>query len=391
MPNLEAYKRILGLTGNTVGQVNKIQSDIILEQTWWNDIQSRVCYIYDYFHDSEKDLNKNLDSANDELKFAVDAKFIVTKYGSVEDDQVEYLLQFRPSQNCPLEYYSTDFEKRYNAEFPVGLYVDIPDDKGIYRRWLICSTEYGNQFINYKILPCNYNFRWVLNNTKYQMWGIAKLSNSSGSGISVNSVTTSVEDKDQIWFPMNSISEKLFYNQRIILSALVSEPTVWRITKIKNIYPLGINKLTLLQSEFNPENDYVNLDTGEMYADYNKSSVAPNDWNSESIPITNYCKLSCFSQVIKVGGDYKKINANIFDSENLDITTEYIQNFNLECWNFKINNIDASNLVEVLPTESPNNIKVKFVGNDSYLTSILTVSCEVNGYADEIQLEILGL
>ena len=80
MPNLEAYKRILGLTGNTVGQVNKIQSDIILEQTWWNDIQSRVCYIYDYFHDSEKDLNKNLDSANDELKFAVDAKFIVTKY-----------------------------------------------------------------------------------------------------------------------------------------------------------------------------------------------------------------------------------------------------------------------------------------------------------------------
>lgn len=43
MPSLDLYKKQYG-TG-TVGQVHKKQSDMIMNATWWNDIQSRVAYL----------------------------------------------------------------------------------------------------------------------------------------------------------------------------------------------------------------------------------------------------------------------------------------------------------------------------------------------------------
>ena len=46
--------------GGTLGEVRKQQSDEIMDATWWRDIQSRVCYIYDYFHDGEKDKLRGL-------------------------------------------------------------------------------------------------------------------------------------------------------------------------------------------------------------------------------------------------------------------------------------------------------------------------------------------
>ena len=60
-------------------------------------------------------------------KTKIDAKFIVSSYGSIDKDQVAYHLMFRSSQpiefepNDELYYYETDYRKRYDMRFPVGL------------------------------------------------------------------------------------------------------------------------------------------------------------------------------------------------------------------------------------------------------------------------------
>ena len=43
----------------TDGDIRKIQSDSIIEQTWFRDLQGCVGYLYDYEHDDEPLKNVN--------------------------------------------------------------------------------------------------------------------------------------------------------------------------------------------------------------------------------------------------------------------------------------------------------------------------------------------
>ena len=53
MPSLSEYKTYLSRHGGAVGQAHKSIADTIMEQTWDRDIQSKKCYIYDYYHDDQ--------------------------------------------------------------------------------------------------------------------------------------------------------------------------------------------------------------------------------------------------------------------------------------------------------------------------------------------------
>lgn len=180
MPSLEMYKRIHSRMGNTIGQVHKVQSDLIMNKTWFNDVQAKVVYLYDYKHDDEPLKNYHLDSTHSISKTPIDIKFIVNSYNSENKDQVGYHIQFRPGQECPLNYYHDEFEKKYSSEFPIGLYCDIPDEKGIYRKWLITENAnwLDNQFPTYYVLPIDHLFQWVYKQQKYQMWGVGRSQNS---------------------------------------------------------------------------------------------------------------------------------------------------------------------------------------------------------------------
>lgn len=146
-----------------------------MEATWDRDLQSKRCYIYDYFHDDQKSKNKGMTYFPETTKTPVDLKFIITQYGSLSKDQIEYHIQFKPSWRFEEPAYIKEYETKFQAEIPIGAYVDIPDDQGIYHKWLICSKEIGNQFIKYSVLPCNYYFHWVCGGKKYDMWGVARL------------------------------------------------------------------------------------------------------------------------------------------------------------------------------------------------------------------------
>lgn len=177
MPSLDFYKQVLG--NKTIGQVHKYESDMIMNETWNRDIQSKVAYIYDFYHDDEPLLLKDLHPELSKTKTPVDIKFIVNSYNSENKDQVGYHIQFRPGFECPIEYYS-DIESKYLSEFPISLYLDIPDEKGIYRKWLCVENAnwLGNQFPTWYVLPCDHIFQWVYDNKLYQMAGVGRSQNS---------------------------------------------------------------------------------------------------------------------------------------------------------------------------------------------------------------------
>lgn len=381
----------------TLGEKLKSESDMVMEATWDSDIQSKVCYIYDYFHDDKPWLAEDITYENT-TKTKIDAKFIVTKYSSIDKDQVEYHLQFKPSQpvrfkeDDELYYYETDYKNRYMTQFPIGMFCDIPDEKNVYRKWLIVSKEEGNQFLKYSVLPCDYYLHWIeINGTeriKRKMWCVSRAMNSYTSGRWIDRYMLGLDDIQKIWLPINSITENINYvdennkNKRIVLSALMKKPLVWQVSKLETTKPLGIVKITLDQDSWDDHTDYVNLETGEMYADYYTSSIEPTNPIDPSkptpTPTSNSAKITASTSTIKIGGSYKTLSVSVFDENGADITDNY---FDADVkWTCSIDDVDYTDNTDVitwLNGNSFNKQKIKFCNDRSYLQKILEVKCTV--------------
>jgi len=416
MPSLQTARRIANAKTNNakiLGQIYKEQSDWAMEQTFENDIATKTCYIYDHFHDDfftdEHGVTRSLAEGmtyENTNKTKIDAKFIIKSYQSMDKDQVEYYLMFRPSQPVrfnegdDLYYYETDFRKRYSATFPIGLWVDLPDDRGVYHKWLICRNEPANQFPKYLILPANYELMWVEKNNekriKRRMWCVLRQQMSYTSGVYVDRVFGHTDNQNKLILPMNSITEKFWYtdddskNMRVIVSALMENPTVWKITKCESASPLGLQKLTLYTNFFNEHTDYVNLETGEMYANYFDSEIAPTDPSTPTtLPSSITARISASTSTIKVGGSYKNLTVNLFNDSNEDITTEYADA--TFAWVCSINDEDWTDKVTWRASTEYNQKKVKFSNDTSVIGKILSVKCEIVKDNLPIESEILLL
>ena len=132
MPSLETARRIANAKTNnakTIGQIYKEQSDFLMEQTFENDITAKTCYLYDYFHDDfytdEHGITRSLAEGmtyENTNKTRIDVKFIIKSYQSIDKDQVDYYLMFKPSQPVrfsdgdELYYYERSEERRVGKE-----------------------------------------------------------------------------------------------------------------------------------------------------------------------------------------------------------------------------------------------------------------------------------
>lgn len=416
MPSLQTARRIANAKTNdakTLGQIYKEESDFLMEETWDNSVTSKTCYIYDYFHDDfftdEHGITRSLAEGmtyENTNKTKIDAKFIIKSYQSMDKDQVEYYLMFRPSQPVrfnegdDLYYYETDFRKRYSATFPIGLWVDLPDDRGVYHKWLICRNEPANQFPKYLILPANYELMWVEKNNekriKRRMWCVLRQQMSYTSGVYVDRVFGHTDNQNKLILPMNSITEKFWYtdddskNMRVIVSALMENPTVWKITKCESASPFGLQKLTLYTNFFNEHTDYVNLETGEMYANYFDSEITPIDPSTPTTPPSSItAKISASTSTIKVGGSYKNLTVNLFNDSNEDITTEYTDA--TFTWTLSVDDEDWTDKVTWRVGTEYNQKKVKFPNDSSVIGKILSVKCKIVKDDLSIESEILPL
>lgn len=412
MPSLSTARRVANAKTNgakTIGQIYKEQSDDMMNWTWDNDIQSKICYIYDFFHDDQPRLAEGMTYENT-TKTRIDAKFIVKSYQSMDKDQVDYYVQFKPSQKThfsegdELYYFETDYRKRYHNDNFIGLFIDIPNDENIYEKWMILRTEPANQFPKYLILKCNYELMWIENNgtekIKRRMWSVLKMQSSYNSGLWTDLRFTSQENQDKVWLPLNPITEKIWYtmdsskNMRVLVSSYTDNAIAWTISKVENAQPLGVQKLTLYQDFFDQHRDYIEKDSDGniigMWANYFDTSITPTDPSTPTpTPSSTTARISASTSTIKVGGSYKNLTVNLFNDSNEDITTEYADE--TFTWTCSIDNEDWTDKVIWRAGTEYNQKKLKFPSDGSIIGQILSIKCEIVKDDLIIESEVLPL
>lgn len=393
MPSFELYKSLYGRSTN--GEARKKQTENNIEYSWDEDLSSCIGYFYDYYHDDEPEKNYDLHPENSKTKIPVDMKFMISSYQSINKDDVDFRIMFKPSQNSIVPYYNEAF-KRIESDEPVGLYVDIKDEKGKWRKWLVIATadRYQGMFPQWSVLPCDYRYQWVNNRKKYQMWGVSRSQNSYNSGLWRDYRIQSIENQTKFILPYNDISRTVFYNQRIIVSPDLPIPICWLVSKVEGLAHPGTIVYTLIQDYYDPVKDYIERDKNGlvigMWADYYSLEPSPEDElpnkPDNSNRITAEITYSGNYPQIKIGGSYKKFNVNFYNEK---VPIELLSGN----WYFTINNEDVSDLLDVVYDSSiPNQIKVKFLGNDEYIGSMLNISYVADiGVSSYIECEIISL
>ena len=389
MPSFETFKKLHG--GLTVGQTHKADSDMVMEATWDNDIDTRVAYFYDFDHDNHITRLDDLHPEQDEKKIPISIKFIAHTKQTLNKDFISYHLQLLPSQSEDVvPYYKEVFKERYGATFPIGLYVDIPDNKGRYNRWLVVSqADYNDvQFSDFELLRCDYVFQWVIGGKKMQMAGVLRSQNSYNSGVWQDYKVELPEDQQKCLLPLTRETEKLFYNQRMIIdNKVLTEPRAWVVTKPNRIANKGICGLTFAQDVFDPHKDYIEKDSDGnvigMWADYYVDGIAPEEQPDYS-DIT--CELSVVgNKRIKIDGGYKRLSVTFYKNGE---PTEFKEGN----WNYYVDGTDVSLFVEeVADGLEKNERSIKFIGTDAYIGKILTVVFTSGTVSDSIELSITGL
>lgn len=379
MPSPTDYRKLLG--NKTIGQAHKDMSDKIMDYTWWNDIQSRVIYLFDYWHDKNKTFLNDIKIDENNMT-PIDAKFVMYSSQTFDKDAVTFHLQFRPGQQCNVNYYDEFFKKPYDALFPIGLYALIPDEQGIYNRWLIVEKANYNvtQFPTFEILRCDKVFEWIFDGKKYRCPGVLRSQNSYNSGIWEDNSVTFPEDQYKFCVPINRDTENLYQNQRLIIDNKVnSEPRTWQVSKINRISPNGIVRITLAQDRFNSERDYIEKDSDGniigQWADYLTQPIEPIDPDFSDL-FEAEIGYTGDKPELKIGGRYKKFNIEFKDGV-----------FRSGSWKCFINGSEFTNVTYKTTGMKINEIGIRFDGGEDYMDSILTLKY-ITDDGSEIPLDV---
>ena len=205
----------------------------------------------------------------------------------------------------------------------------------------------------------------------------------------------SIENQRKAILPMNDISATIFYNQRFIISAPIPEPLAWRLTKTEDISPKGVRMLTFAQDRWDQNKDYIERDEfGNivgMYADWFQSevepiSVLPTDNHATPSPTITATITCSGKQQIRIGGSAKTFTVVFADEDGTPIDTLP------GTWEFSIDGESVSQELLTL-TVTDNRVKVKFLGDDSYIGKILTVTYKVDDedITTSLPIEIIAL
>ena len=176
--DFRAFKMANGV--GTTGQQHSRDAQNIIEATWYDDPASCVGYLYSYEYDDEPDKNKGLHPERSKTKTRVELKYILSSYRTLNKDEVDARIMFKPSYQCNVPYYHELFEEPTNSTFPTGLFLDLADEHGIWNRWLVVSTAdaINHDFPTWSILPCGHKFQWIFDGKKCEMWGVERSQSS---------------------------------------------------------------------------------------------------------------------------------------------------------------------------------------------------------------------
>jgi len=262
---VDSYRKRVG-TESVIGTKLKAQSDLIMDATFTRDPNYKRVYIL----------------TKDGWKWE-DAKYQTHSAQSISKDPVDYYLQFRPK-----------------VHYPIGSYIIVPDDtspdinlsedelinpftqptKNRTQWWIIVGRDEANAFVRYMILKCDWELRWVYGGKLQTCWACSKLASSYTSGVWVSDLSASLDDLTSIWLPdvrytyadkVESLgmcdTRTIMHGQRFFMSNNTLDPKIYEVTKIKDINPQGIIKLSIKQDELNEKRDNIELRVCDYYTD----------------------------------------------------------------------------------------------------------------------------
>ena len=267
----DMYKTMLNVKGKNLSQVRQYNSAMVMNATFTGDIGYKRVYILD---------------KEEGWKYE-DAKYSKHATPSILKDAVDYYLQFRPRVHYPVGTYvfipnDMDYNIGFEEEDPVDPFKDENFD--VNKLWLIVGKNDANEFVRYNIIKCNWNFRWIARvngeNKILNVWGAVRKANSYTSGVWTADYTTALDNITNAWIPdifllyEDKLSDYdlcdtryLRHDHRFMLTHNKLDPKVYTVTKVQDLVPQGIIKLTLKQDELNNVRDNVDL----MLCDYYNS------------------------------------------------------------------------------------------------------------------------
>lgn len=153
----EAYKNRMAHRGRNMSEMLRMQSNMVIEQTWDRDPNARKVFVVK--------ANGGLPNVTTENEL-IDVKFNIKTYQAITSDEVAYMLQFRHGE-----------EKRH-PEIAIGSYVYMEDEDGEWKWWLICHLDERPVFRQYQILECNWVFKWINKGKIYECLGVQRVQQS---------------------------------------------------------------------------------------------------------------------------------------------------------------------------------------------------------------------
>lgn len=298
----EHYKNRMAHRGSNMSEMLRMQSNMVIEQTWDRDPNYRRVYVVK--------ATNGLPEVTDNHKL-IDVKFNVDTYQKAGADEPAYYLQFRHGA------------EKLNSDISVGSYVYMQDEDGEWKWWMLLGLDERPAFRQYHILECNWKFGWVIDGKIYYHLGVLR-NGSSTREIDENSYTSVVNGNMIVWMSTNADTKFIGYNQRFLISdAGRIPPLCYSVANIIDTMPIGITRFVMSQTTFDPNHDNPEL----MLANYYDNPIKPDSDGGATISYSGK------TSNVKVGGSYKTftpafetegvtVEKWIISDENGDISTD---------------------------------------------------------------------
>lgn len=351
------YKNRMAHRGANMSEMLRMQSNMVIEQTWERDPNFRRVYIVK--------VAKGLPEVTIEHEL-IDVKFNVDTYQRAGSDEPAYHLQFRHGA------------EKQNSDIGVGSYVYMKDEDGEWKWWLITMLDERPQFRQYAINECNWKFGWVSDGKIYYHLGVLR-NGSATREISENSYTSVVNGNAIAWMATNADTQLIDHNQRFLISDYGRKtPLCFGVGNIIDTMPVGITKFVLSQQTFDPIHDNAEL----MLANYYDSKVEPTESDvKEEVVGTAEITYSGAKPTIKVGGSVKTFTP-VFSADGV-IVSKWVVSYE----NGDIDS-DADNYTVEYDGES---MKLQVVQNYYLIGKVLVVQCVgSDGSQAQVKIEIVG-
>ena len=353
----DAYKNRMAARGKNVSEMLRMQSNMVIEQTWDKDPNYRQVYVVK--------VNSGLPEVTVEHEL-LDTKFNIKTYSNITSDEPSYWMQFRHGE-----------EKRH-PEIDIGSYVYMQDEDGEWKWWMIQHLDERPSFRQYQILECNYTFKWIADGKIYSCLGIQRVQQSYNSGSWDGDRFTFVDNITSAILPANYDTFTINYNHRFMITdSRRPTPLVWAVSKVEDSTPIGLITLKFTQETYSPTLDNKEL----MLCNYYSSEIAPEvqDYDT-ALKATATITYNGTTPTVKVGGSYK-----VFTPAFSDTSAK------VDKWTVSDENGDVSNDTENYTIDyDGDKLKLKIAQNYVLIGKVLIVQViGTDGSAAEISVEVV--